>query len=178
MSTGEFGQKWTRVFSFFPTGPSDEYDSAPSRKYTGQFVPFSPGSVKLDKRKLRLLFAVLKMLTKRFIYKESINRVFFQEKKTYLNQWKVQAFEYIFLEKLNSHTLYVTFVQLIVFYARSSIFREKKSFSTWILKKFKNQTDWKASLKISKRKSSLETKPEKRLTKYKICKEMYSQAFL
>ena len=32
-------------FSFFPTGPSDEYDSAPSRKYTGQFVPFSPASV-------------------------------------------------------------------------------------------------------------------------------------
>ena len=33
-------------FSFFPTGPSDEYDSAPSQKYTGQFVPLSPVSVK------------------------------------------------------------------------------------------------------------------------------------
>ena len=47
MSTGEFGQKGHAIFfSFFPTGPSDDYDSAPSRKYTGQFVPFSPVSVK------------------------------------------------------------------------------------------------------------------------------------
>ena len=30
LSTGEFGQKWTRYFIlFFPTRPSDEYDSAP-----------------------------------------------------------------------------------------------------------------------------------------------------
>ena len=29
----------------FPTRPSDEYDSAPSRKYTAHFVPCSPVSV-------------------------------------------------------------------------------------------------------------------------------------
>ena len=34
-------------FLFFSTGPSDEYDSAPSRKYTGRFVPLSPVSVNL-----------------------------------------------------------------------------------------------------------------------------------
>ena len=46
MFTGEFGQNVHAIlFSFFPTGPSDEYDSALSRKYTGQFVPFSPVSV-------------------------------------------------------------------------------------------------------------------------------------
>ena len=28
---GENVQKWTGVFSFFPTRPSDEYDSAPSQ---------------------------------------------------------------------------------------------------------------------------------------------------
>ena len=35
LSTGENVQKWTRYFLlFFPTRPSDEYDSAPSRKYS------------------------------------------------------------------------------------------------------------------------------------------------
>ena len=33
LSTGEKVQKWTHYFLlFFPTRPSDEYDSAPSRK--------------------------------------------------------------------------------------------------------------------------------------------------
>ena len=33
--TGEFAPKWTRVFSsLFPPRPSDEYDLAPSRKYS------------------------------------------------------------------------------------------------------------------------------------------------
>ena len=35
LSTGENVQKWTRYFVlFFPTRPSDELDSAPSRKYS------------------------------------------------------------------------------------------------------------------------------------------------
>ena len=35
MSTGEIVHKWTRYFHlFFPTRPSDEFDSAPSRKYS------------------------------------------------------------------------------------------------------------------------------------------------
>ena len=35
MSTGENVQKWTRYFLLlFPTRPSNEYDSAPSRKYS------------------------------------------------------------------------------------------------------------------------------------------------
>ena len=34
LSTGENVQKWTRFsLLFFPTVPSDEYDSAPSRNY-------------------------------------------------------------------------------------------------------------------------------------------------
>ena len=48
-STGEFGPKCAQrhhaiYFTKFPTRPSDEYDSAPSRKYTAHFVPFSPVS--------------------------------------------------------------------------------------------------------------------------------------
>ena len=35
LSTGENVKKWTRFFlHFFPTRPSDEYDSAPSQKYS------------------------------------------------------------------------------------------------------------------------------------------------
>ena len=42
--------KMSTQFSSLFSGPSDEDDSAPSREYTGQFVPFSPVSVnKLDK---------------------------------------------------------------------------------------------------------------------------------
>ena len=41
MSTGENDQKWTRYFLlFFPTRPSDEYDSAPSRKYSRPLLDF------------------------------------------------------------------------------------------------------------------------------------------
>ena len=39
MSTGENVHKWTRYFLlFFPTLLSDEYDSAPSRKYSRPFL--------------------------------------------------------------------------------------------------------------------------------------------
>ena len=38
----------------FPTRPSDEYDSAPSRKYIAHFVPLSPVSVNLYLKKFIL----------------------------------------------------------------------------------------------------------------------------
>ena len=45
--TGDNFQKWTQrhhaiFFSFFPTRPSDEYDSAPSRKYSRQILNVLP----------------------------------------------------------------------------------------------------------------------------------------
>ena len=47
LSSGENVQKWTRYFLlFFLTRPSDEYDSAPSRKYSRPLLTFSAVSLK------------------------------------------------------------------------------------------------------------------------------------
>ena len=48
VSVAENVQKWTRYFLlFFPTRPSDEYDSTPVEKTRVHFWTFSPLSVKL-----------------------------------------------------------------------------------------------------------------------------------
>ena len=74
MSTGDFVPKCPLEF---PPRPSDKYDSAPSRKFTGHFGSFSLVSVNSNvsdrKSNVQALDLTIKSkLTKKFDFKKSI----------------------------------------------------------------------------------------------------------
>ena len=102
LSTGENVQKWTRyIILFFSTRPSDEYDSAPSRKYS-RFLDVFPVMVnQYDKKYVfinkthlywQLTVEILRMLLSNFNNKWPPLTIWLYQLAGQINKWNINKY--------------------------------------------------------------------------------------